>query len=89
MIAYCDACGKGLRPCHRGICSSGESVQCYMCTEGEYDPYGEIDELHQSGKLKEITHREAHVRAVADLPMVIEETRNAHGYVAFRYFIEV
>ena len=22
----------------------GDTVQCYMCTEGEFDPYGEMDD---------------------------------------------
>ena len=43
MIGSCDACGKGPVPCAHIESSMGDSVQCYICTEGEFDPYGEMD----------------------------------------------
>ena len=34
---------KGPVPCAHIESSMGDAVQCYMCTEGEFDPYGEMD----------------------------------------------
>ena len=40
----------GARSAARGfVCqekgvSMGDTVQCYMCTEGEFDPYGEMED---------------------------------------------
>jgi formylmethanofuran dehydrogenase subunit E len=44
MIGWCEACGKGPVPCAHIESSMGDSVQCYTCTEGEFDPYGEMDD---------------------------------------------
>ena len=42
MIGWCDACGKGPVPCTYSNSYCGETVQCYVCAEGEFDPYGEM-----------------------------------------------
>jgi hypothetical protein len=44
MIGWCEACGKGPVPCAHIQNSLGDTVQCYMCTEGEFDPYGDMDD---------------------------------------------
>ena len=45
MIGWCDACGKGPVPCAYSNSYCGETVQCYVCAEGEFDPYGEMGDL--------------------------------------------
>ena len=44
MIGWCESCGKGPVPCAHIQSSMGDSVRCYMCTDGEFDPYGEMDD---------------------------------------------
>ena len=44
MIGWCEACGKGPVPCAHIQSSLGDTMQCYMCTEGEFDPYGDMDD---------------------------------------------
>ena len=60
MIGWCEVCGKGPVPCAHIQSSMGDAVQCYVCTEGQFDPYGEMDdsEAVQRYRLEDAGHCE-------------------------------
>ena len=44
IIHECDNCGKQNVPgAHHKATYVGDTTQCFVCTQGEFDPYGEMD----------------------------------------------